>query len=154
MRPIKFRGKRIDNSEWVYGSLTIYNAYDLNDGIHKPEPFHTFIRKQDVEWRDDPDNKRWFFPSYEVDPAIVGQFTGLCDKNGKEIYEGDRVNVEYYYEADYCHKDESVVAIVLFDGGMFLIACDNFLDCSSLDFAVESCVTEVIGTIRDQEAEQ
>ena len=67
MREIKFRGKRLDNGEWLYGYLIRLH------GIPYIYP--------------NPANNGW--TSYEVDPDTVGQFTGLLDKNGKEIYEGD-----------------------------------------------------------------
>jgi uncharacterized phage protein (TIGR01671 family) len=67
MREIKFRGKRLDNGEWIEGDLLRMNG-------------HWFIF---------PDPAPGGIDKYEVDPATVGEFTGLKDKNGKEIYEGD-----------------------------------------------------------------
>lgn len=66
MREIKFRGKRLDNGEWIEGDLLRMNG-------------HWFIF---------PDPAPEGIDKYEVDPATVGEFTGLKDKNGKEIYEG------------------------------------------------------------------
>lgn len=63
MREIKFRGKRVYNGEWVYG----YYVCDLLG--------HHIIESNGF--------------CYNIIPETVGQFTGLTDKNGTEIFEGD-----------------------------------------------------------------
>lgn len=67
MREVKFRGKCLDNGEWIKGDLLRMNG-------------HWFIF---------PDPAPKGIDKYAVDSATVGQYTGLKDRNGKEIYEGD-----------------------------------------------------------------
>lgn len=117
MRDILFRGKRLDNGEWVYGNLFLS---DTDGGAY----ILAGSRIVTIEW--------------EVDPSTVGQYTGLLDKNGERIFEGDVLTVDGEDGFFVLEFQEDTARFVM-SGDSIVVDFDNFW----------SYEVEVMGNIHD-----
>lgn len=77
MRRKIFRGKRLDNGEWEYGDLLQYDDGSVCIGVHSKN------------YTDDGFNSGQYRRIALVDENTVGQYTGMKDKNGEKVFEGD-----------------------------------------------------------------
>lgn len=120
MREILFRGKETDNGEWVYGDfVTVYDT-PRKKGIETPRRI------------------------YEIVPETVGQYTGLTDRNGVKIFEGDIIKYCPYF-----YKDEEEIGYIKWcknNATYFVELMDGAVDDFYLGIA-KKC--EIIGNIHD-----
>jgi uncharacterized phage protein (TIGR01671 family) len=115
-REIKFRGKRRNFDQWLY--------FDLFSEINSDKQPGEFLQ-------------------YHLDENTIGQFTGMYDKKGVEIYEGDIVN-----------DNETGKGIVVFQSGGCFMMVDSDADLDFLGFKIdrfgrlqEKRIVEIIGNI-------
>ena len=111
MREILFRGKRVRDGEWEFGSFVSPNMITA--------PMGEEIYGSDI-----------------VDPETVGEYTGLTDKNGKKIFEGDILS-----DGDDTYK-------VVFDEGVFRIENSHYITGVYVAIHIDK-IDEVIGNIHD-----
>ena len=121
MREILFRGKRIDTGKWVEGEM----LHDMQDRPH-------------LYWKTPKELPIVFSNHAIVDPATLGQFTGLTDENGTKIFEGDIVEI--------AKEDEPFKVEWCEDSARFILSASTF--CCDFD-NYWGWEMEVIGNIHD-----
>ena len=160
MREIIFRGKRIDNGEWVYGSLVNITKDNVFAGnVTSAYRDRTYIISQlDVniveKGYSDEGCESLSFHYDEVDPSTVGQYIGLKDKKGKEIYHGDKLKADNdrIYDVIWNHNAWRIGSKTFTKGEKRLEKIDNGDSYWIFDSTKYSNLSklEIIGNIHDE----
>lgn len=137
MREILFRGKRADNGEWIEGYLNQHRGRVIFDcccnAINSYDYYiNDYAEKFDTDL---------YGCVYKVIPETVGQYTGLNDRNGVRIFEGDIVSLA---------KHNGLIYKVVYEPCRFELVNSKDINCFVLDIYKSEDI-EVIGNIHDPE---
>ena len=124
MREVLFRGKRTDNSKWICGDLRHISDWKGGYNLHIVD--NTNGRDNSVT-------------GLEIIPETIGQYTGLTDKNGVKIFEGDIVSLV---------KHDSLIYKVVYVPCRYELVNSKGVNCFVLDIYKSENI-EVIGNIHD-----
>lgn len=151
MREILFRGKKIENGEWIFGGYHRHQnrtLYCIGDRVRKSDIEHVIVRDFPGDW-----GMPCGIDYYVVDPETVGQWIGLNDIEGTKIFEGDILEIRY---DDVLHDHLKYYRSVKWFGELGYPVFD-FSDSTKLDRShqmiwsqvVEKAYYRVVGNIYD-----
>ena len=129
MREILFRGKRLHDNKWIYGNY----ISDCEGNPHIIEPRFFCEDGHHLQYEDNTDT-----PVFII-PETVGQYTGLTDKNGVRIFEGDIVSLV---------KHDGLIYKVVYVPCRYELVNSKGVNCFVLDIYKSENI-EVIGNIHD-----
>lgn len=141
-RETLFRGKRVDNGDWVVGDLIHRQIWSSS---------LTIIRVSDDGFE--------HYEEYEVKPETVGEFTNLTDKNGNKIFEGDivkvgrklTINIGYSYPKLIETSAPTKIFVVIYS---VELGCFCFSEKYNTDYETITSDCEIIGNIYDKKEKE
>lgn len=125
MREIKFRAKRQDRDEWVYGDLT---------HVQK------ICKAEDVERTGKRSMPAVRVGNYDVDESTIGQYTGVRDANDNKIFEGDILGADF--------RGNNYKYNVVFRDGAFCLRTDENITMPLKHLFIEDFT--IVGNIHDK----